>query len=728
MVKFRRAIEVLALLQGVLLALGGEACAETVHVPLQNLTSASTLELRCVSGGQNLSIPVPERWKVTRAMLNLHYMASNNMVTGISQMVVKVNGELITQMKLETLAPGVTREVQIPVSQLKPGYNTLTFQVTQHYLNGQCEQPCAPDLWTNVSLAQSFVQLDYELRPVPLKLGEAANWVFDPKQFPEGWVNIVSSAATPEDVTMMGISASGIARRFDYRKVTFTHGEDIKQGVDNVLVGTTEFAEEVLSRYGLKLEPSDGGRIKVFYVPKKDGGKDGLHALIVVTGNHAAELKVAAETFANMSLPYPGSDEMHTFEFSMADISMYSGRQELMPDKDYQLTTLGMPTSTFLGPNGKPTGKGFSSSVADLSFRLPSDFLIKQNQYAKLALNFSYGAGMRPDSSLSLSLNDKQIRDIHLDNIGGNYIEGYRLEIPTYLFRPGTNTISFRPYLNTSREVCDASNAEGAFVTIFGNSTMKFPPMPHFVEMPKMELFALNGFPFTRWPDGINTQVYLPQHDSGSIDTALNLIGLITQKNGFPLFGTRVVFAEPREWDGELLVIGEAAAIPKSIMALAPLQPQGTANIPYPVSRGWDSETSIAMSRQRAGLGEGSGLLMEFESGLKQGHTIVLATAQTEKDLVALGDALLSPGVQARITGDVSLVKLDAPEYHVDSYEVGKKYSTGDRGSISALDAFLYANPYAFYVLIALALVVMSLLGFWLLRRYRARRVGHDQV
>jgi len=197
----------------------------------------------------------------------------------------------------------VVSEIQIPVERLKAGYNTLTFQVAQHYQRDQCEQPCAPDLWTNISVTDSSLQLDYELKPIPLKLGQAAGWVFDPKQFPAAAVNMVADTSTPATVTMAGIAASGIARRFDYRKVKFSHSPDIKQGMDNVLIGTTAFVSGVLSRYGLRLGPSDGGQIRIFYVPKTDGGKDGLHALIVVTGKQEAALKIAAETFANMSLP-----------------------------------------------------------------------------------------------------------------------------------------------------------------------------------------------------------------------------------------------------------------------------------------------------------------------------------------------------------------------------------------------------------------------------------------
>jgi hypothetical protein len=724
---FHRTLKMTALLAAVLLPVQ-TALADTVKVPLQKFTSVSALEMRCVSGGQNLSIPIPERWKVTRAVLNLHYTASNNMLPDLSQMAIKVNGELITQMKLDSQAPGVSREIVIPVERLHPGYNTLTFQVAQHYNRNQCEQPCAPDLWTNISVNESSLQLDYEMRPIPLKLGEATAWAFDPKQFPEVSVNLVTDVSTPESLTMASMAASGIARRLDYRKVRFSHSDDIKQGVDNILIGSTAYTSEVLAKYGIKLDPAEGGVIKIYYVPKTDGGKDGLHALIVITGKGPTELKIAAETFANMSLPYPGTDEMHAFAFSMPNISMYSGREELVPDKVYPFSTLGMSSSSFLGFTGRATSKGFSNTSSEISFRLPPDFLIKQNQYAKVRLNFSYGAGLRQDSSLTLSLNDRQIRDIHLDSPSGNYIEEYHIDIPTYMFKPGTNVLAFKPYLNTSRQVCDASNTDGLFVTIYGNSTLEFPPMPHFVEMPKSELFVLNGFPFSRWPDGNETLVYLPNHDSASIDTALNLIGMVTQKNGFPLFSTQIVYEEPKNYDGEMLVVGTASSLPKSLMERAPFQPDGTGNIPYPVARGWDSETSIALSKQQAGLGEGTGLLMEFESADKRGRSVVVATAQTETDLLALGDALLSPGVQARIKGDVSLVRLDVPEYDVSSMEVGAKYSTGDKGGISRVDAFLYSNPYVFYGLIGLALVILSLLGFWLARRHRAKRMGQERA
>ena len=161
------------------------AHAETIKLPLEKFTSSGALEMRCINGGQNLSIPIPERWIVRKINLGLHYTASNNLISDLSQMTIQFNGELIAQMKLNSQSPTVTTDISIPVTHLEAGYNTVTFQVAQHYLTSQCEQPCSPNLWTNISVKDSFLQIDYDLKPLPLRLGEASNWVFDPKQFPD---------------------------------------------------------------------------------------------------------------------------------------------------------------------------------------------------------------------------------------------------------------------------------------------------------------------------------------------------------------------------------------------------------------------------------------------------------------------------------------------------------------------------------------------------------------
>lgn len=695
------------------------ARAETITLPLQKFTAVSGMELRCMHGTRSLSIPIPERWKLRKAELSLRYSVSNNMLGDISQMVIKINGEPIAQTKLNPQNPVALLNVPIPLASLTPGYNDLELEVVQHYLRGECELSCAPDLWTNVSLTESSLEIEYDLKPLPLKLGEVTGLIFDPKQFPEATVNIVAENSDRDSVTLAAIVASGIARRFDYRKVKFGFSSQIKPGMDNVLIGSGKFADSLGFRSDMPSVSTDAGLLKISHLPDGAGGVDDKHALISITGDKPTALKIVAETLASMTLPYPGTGEMASHGFSMSDITMYSGRETLVADKIYDLKTLNQSTYTFKGLNPNPI---------TLSFRLPPDFLIKQNQYAKLSLNLAYGTGLSPGSGINVLVNNKALRAVQLDSAGGSYIDGYKVDIPTHLFKPGANTINFSPFLNMKGlQLCDAVRTDGLFATIFENSTLYFPPMPHFVELPKTELFALNGFPFTRWPDGYETMIYLPQQDTASIETAFNVVGMITQKNGFPLFSTQVRFEEPKGWGGELLVIGKSSSLPKSLMEAAPMGFTGITNVPYPISRGWDSEAAISVTRQQSGLGKGIGALMEFESIYKRGRTIILLTAESGEDLLALGDAILEPDVQGRMKGDVTLVELTSPKYKVSTMSVGKTYSTGDKGEISLIDSFLHEYLYVFYALVAGFIVALAIFAYWMLRRHRAIRVGKEQ-
>ena len=692
------------------------AHAETVTLPLHKFTSSPNLEMRCMHGEQSISIPVAERWNVRKAVLSLRYTSSNNLLGDISQMVVRINGEPIQQIKLIPLANGIKIDIPIPASQIKSGYNEIGFEVVQHYLRGQCELFCAPDMWTNVSLTESTLQMEYDLKPLPLKLGEVTGLLFDPKQFPETTVNIITENVTQDSVTLAAIVASGIARRFDYSKVKFEFSDAIRQGMDNVLIGSESFAKRIAAPNGQPSVASDSGTLRIFHLPNSEGGVDDKHALLAITGERSAALKVVAEIMASMTLPYPGTEAMSAHGFSMSDITMYSGRQTITADKLYDFKTLNQPTHSFKGPNANPI---------TLTFRLPVDFLIKENEYAKLSLDISYGAGLRPDSSINVVINDKPLRAIQLDSASGSYIGGYKINIPTYLFKPGVNKISFLPSFNMqARQLCDALQDNGLFATIFENSTLYFPPMPHFVELPKIELFALNGFPFSRWPDGFETMIYLPKQDNASIVTALNMVGMITQKNGFPLFSVQIRFNEPKDWDGEMLVIGTAPSIPKFIMDAAPMGLTGNANVPYPVSRGWDSEETPAITSQQGGLGHGTGVLMEFESMLKRGRSIILLTAESGEDLLELGKAMLEPAIQSSLKGNVAIIKLTPPEYAVSTMAFGKKYSTGDNGNIPLINSFLHKYPYIFYGLGVFIILALGILGFWVLRRYRAERTA----
>lgn len=698
------------------LALSLPAAAETVKIPFYRLTAAKALELRCVSDEKPIEVPVPARWDVKRLVVHLRYTVSTNLIPESSQLVVKVRGVPVAQARLNPLAPEVKLGVEVPVHLLETGYNTVSFQVAQHFSKNQCESPCAPDLWTNVSLRDSYVEMEYAWKPVPRELSALTSFVYDPRLLAGGDVHLVTEDLSARSATLAGVVASGIARRFDYRQVRFTVSRTLKPGVDNVLVARRAYAQKLLGSQGDALKGLAGGYLRVLplVTPEKDEPE---RALLVVSGEDERAVEQAALTFSNISFPFPGSDELKAFAFAMPAVEQYSGRETIGTDQVYPFKTLNFNTQSFVGIN---------PGTRNITFRLPPDFHIRPNQYAKLSLNFSYGAGLKNDSSFAIAVNGRGVRAVPLDSASGNFFDGYKIDIPTYVFQPGTNTLGFTGHLHAGGQVCDLIQPDGLFLTMYENSTITFPPMPHYVEMPKLELFMHSGFPVTRWPDGHETVVWLTEADDSTLAAALNLMGLATQRNGFPLFGVKFTYERPTE-EGELIVVGRASTIAKEIREAAPLKLRDDeAIVPYPVVRGWNDESGSAISRQQSALGNGRGLLMQFQSPYHSGRTVVMLTANRVQDLLLVSQAILDSGVQAQAKGDLVHIEPAEPEHKVTAMMAGARYATGKKGSYSPVESFLYTRPYAYYAVSAVAALVLALAFWFALRRIRRRRAEKD--
>jgi hypothetical protein len=677
----------------------------------------------------DIAVPTPERWKITGARLKFGYINSTNLLEDSSQLVIKFNGNPVAQAKLNPKDPEGKMDVSIPAGLFEEGYNTLTFLANQHYTRG-CETPCAPDLWTIISMEEATLAIEYSLKPVPLQLSKAPGFLFDPKTMPNGEVNIVTDKYTSDILTLAGIAASGVAKRFDYRKVLFTTSGDIRRGYDNILIGEKKFVENFLAKHGVVGVEIKAPLIKIIPLPPdmalanilpRQPGKildDANHALLIVSGLDQNHLRIAVETLANLTFPYPGTSEMTPLEFHLPEIALYGGKRMLLSDRALRLKSLDFATHTF---------KGMQPTPVDITFKLPPDFFIKENQYVRFILNYTYGAGLRPDSVLNVTLNGVHVRSINMNKDEGDFIEGYKLEIPTYLFKPGTNYVKLVPIMTPHGDECEMIQPESLFLTVFENSSIYFPPMSHFVQMPNLELFTLNGFPLTRWPDGFESIIYLTSPKKELADAALNVIGLVTQKNGYPLLGLKMTLEEPKGWDGEILVIGETGAIPAAMQKNAPLSLAVDSQVAYPVLRDWGDSTVWANSKQRSGLGSNIGLLMENQSPYKPGRTLITMAAVTAGDVLALSYALMEPSVQAGVKGDLALAQLTPPDYKVEFESVGGKYSVGKYGKFEWKDyVFSFVKEY-YYIFLAATFAVLSLGLYAWLRRHERRRIAGDR-
>lgn len=700
------------------------ALAEKLTLPLNKLVPVKMIELKCTSSTRIAYLPIPERWRVRSARINIHYINSSNLIKEMSQLAVIVNDSKVGQTKLSPEFPENTLVLDIPPAILKADYNEVTLQVAQHFMKDGCELPCSADLWTYVNTDLSSVEIEYEPKPVPLNMFSAAEFAFDPRIITDNAVNLVLENTAADTVTVAGIVASGIARKYIYRPVSFTVSETVVPGRDNVLIGKKEFVEQLMGGYQTDM-PVTEPMVKVVPLPHSEAGRvthDPAHALFIVTGLTTEHLKMAAETMAIMNFPFPGSDEIRVREFRLPDVTMYSGKNIITTEKQHRFRSLDFKTHTF---------RGMQPAPAEITFRLPPDFMIKQNEYAKMSLNFAYGAGMRLDSALNILVNDTHVRAINLDKSAGDSISGYRIELPTYLFKPGTNVLKFVSILTPVAKECDLIQPESFFLTIFDNSSFYIPSMPHLIEMPKVELFMLNGFPLTRWPDGYESFILLASKDKNTIEAALNTMSVITQKNGYPLFGVELGYSVPATWHGEILAMGDVASIPKNLMAAAPLKLAEVSEISYQVNKSGEwggGGASYATVKETGRLSDNSGLVMEFESPFRKARTVVMMTANTTAGLLDLSKALQDAGVQSQLKGNLSVISLTPPDYRIDSISSGEQYLTGKKGEVSALEYFVYNNPYLYYLIGAALFVIVAIVVMGTARRFRLARTAEKGI
>jgi hypothetical protein len=261
---------------------------------------------------------------VKRALLRFDYTNSSALLKQNSELVVSLNDTPLVQLKLDPLAPNGYAEVELPDTLLIQGYNIVNFRAIQHYNLG-CESACAPELWTRLKLDEAMLTIEYEIETAPLKLSALPEQIFDAKFIPEAHLHLITENFTENTLTPAAIVASGAALRFDYRKTLFTLSNQITENMDNLLVGEKAYVEGFLKKQGVDITV-DGPTLKLVHLPSKnergEAALDTRHILLVVAGRNTDEIRLAAETMSNLSIPFPDTDEVKMSEFELPEINL----------------------------------------------------------------------------------------------------------------------------------------------------------------------------------------------------------------------------------------------------------------------------------------------------------------------------------------------------------------------------------------------------------------------
>jgi cellulose synthase (UDP-forming)/cellulose synthase operon protein B len=534
------------LLAGVLLAaiaMPAPAHAQTAGTPAPSafdeqyefnaIGAPASITWRDQGASLNLFLSVPVTKIVRTAVLVLHY-AAPRLGAEEAQLQLWLNG---TRIGVVTLAGGddVRTEVPLPTD-LFTTDNTMTLR-----LDGRCAG-CARSRapWVTLDPASSLhvsgtrlpLTNDLSLLPVPF---------LDPSG-QRSWTLPVVFAEPPDHSALQAaaVVASWVGVLSDVRGVRFPVSVgDVPDG-NALVIGRRE--TDLLS--GLSL-PAQGA-----FIAMRDNPRDPFGKLLVVSGRRTADLLMAARALATSTRIHEHASAVAALETPLPARGEYDAPRWL---KASVPAPIGMYTSA-----DRLTLRGTGS--IDIYFRLPPDLFLAARQSVPLQLKFSY-AGVEPGAraSLHVRLNGEDIDTIRLKPSSTPIERAETVRLPTGWLRSYTNT------LTVDVDFGHHSPSTLPYAAVHRDSTIDLRALPHAVVLPRLELFADAGYPFTQWPDLGRTSIVLPESPSlDDYEALLNVAGFFGAQTGSPVTALKTIGAAHVDMarDDDLVLLGTRASQP----------------------------------------------------------------------------------------------------------------------------------------------------------------------
>lgn len=723
------------------------------------------IKLRYINDEFTVFVPISERLKVNSALLHLELTNSVSLLRERSQLAVRLNGRVMAQIALNPQAPESRLDIRLPGDLLKPGYNRLTFTVAQHYTY-KCEDPTAPELWTDIDTVASTLTLDATLLPLAPRLSDMAT-LFDAKLWGDPTFTIVTAppASLRDDQLQWGaLTAQGAALRLNYVPLRIRHemagssaasrtssanfpglDQERLQFSDSALIGAkAELAPYVSPRI---LDGVAGSFLGVYALDA-----DPRRFVLVVSGTTAAEVTQAARALTVLNFPYPDSSSMLVTRIDPPELANYAGKNIVSEDGVYRFSKFDFTSTTVKGPGSSALVHDEHVESLHLEVVMPADLFAHEDTNVELELHFAYGAGLRKDSVLNIYLNDRFEKAIGLTVEGGVVYHKYRISIPLRSFQPGLNDLRFSPRLvPLVTGECQIYNTENLILTIFDDSTLRVPKASHYVAMPSLRLLVRTGFPYTVKTGGSGALVHVASNDSKTVASAWMLLAKLAQRHLRALDQTLISFGMPQNQDHDLIVVGSLGKIQANLLKGAPLEYAKLSRVPYPVaverasderpsggplqwllpgksrpleSGGADVDPNKTVIMTEASDLTSSALTMQYRSPLSSGKTATVFAAANEDILLQGMAELIKPELWDDLQGN--LVVWIKGIKTVSWQKVGADYHVGAISTPARMEFYFSNYPWFWFITLMVLVALLALLTTRMLNRFRRR--NHAQL
>ncbi len=502
-----------------------------LQLGLKHLGDKEGYTLKTVRSFRNYSFTKPKAWDIkSSSHVMVTFQHSPGLLPERSSLNVSVNNRIVKTIRLDAsnIEP-TTFKVPIPTDILKD-YNTLTFDVNQHYTY-KCEDPFSAELWTTL-LPETKLALDYQLKK------STPNFTLYPYPFLDdlayGALNVaydVPTNASAATLRAAATVATSLGQAASWRSMdAHLASGGLNQNNNLVVVGTPTENADVTS---LPLQVQWSG--SQFTLPNGQAvaPEDGVlqllphpsHAdktVLVVTGaTPEAVLKAAQMVSRKPHHQLLTGNYVVVKQLPGQNPSQYRNWPGFIAATgETSLQQLGLETLTSRGFTAQP--------IIHKVKRMP-DVLVAGKDTIKLHLVYSYSSQLSSEQSkLEVKLNGNSLKSLPLSNRNGENMVETVVEIPAgELFT--YNDLEFQYYLFPDKvDLCKFVTDVHVWGTVHNTSYFEVPGQLK-AALPDVGLINDGAFPFALHPDFRDVTLVLPNNP---IDADVNLMLAIANRFG----------------------------------------------------------------------------------------------------------------------------------------------------------------------------------------------------
>jgi len=696
--------------------------------------------LQSSNGTFDLDLPLPSRWILSSAKIHLNYLSSLALRPERSILSVGINGKTLHQLILNK-ERGIDKTADFTLRpMLFEEYNKVSIRAIQHYLidESMCENEAAPELWTEVDLETSYLELQIFEAIIPEKISSIGGYIIDDKNIFSGKVHFALTDISDKALGWNAFIAGILGKIQKFSMLDISSGSNVRDDMDNIIIAKRTKAVELLKPFfkgdieatRRKLK----GNINIITNPRNPA-----KAFIVITSDTDDGLKNAVYSFATIDFNIYSGQFLNIQGVKIPKASKpYSAPNFIPTEQKILFKELGYKTTTFQGVYPTPLS---------LYFKVYPDYYFSSKDDIITNLTLIYPDMVRFDSVANLFLNDTFAYQLRFDKRQDS--EGVRInplnlfthkdesKFPTYLINKGNNKLSLDfamvPY---KKGACEFYNLRNLVATVSDESSIELPRGIHWIEMPNLSYVASGTYPYSIYPDLHDTAIILTHKSAATIESALQMAYYLGQNIGYPSFRLSVSSDLEANKDKHIILIGKYTASFDPLFKNATLKFENNrASKRYVLDREFieylnpfDSDR-LNKYKQLSDVLESDGMVQNvvvemFRSPYNDDKSVLTFLSDDTEHLAANITELLKPQAQGLYEGDTLIY--DPLKGKIATYEIGNKYFFGDLSLFDRIRFWFSSHPIFFFISTVGLIMVMAIVLRRILLRYK--RIHHEDA